>query len=389
MTTNTRPNGTGGIKQRGSTHTAYWFATDPATGRRVQHSKGGFRTKGDAQSHLTNVLDKVAEHTYTKDTQLSVKALLDDHWLPAMESRGLRPATLAQYRNVVNAWLVPQIGALKVPALTPADVTKMAGKLRTTKSAKGRKGLSPRSVQLAVGVLKAATSWATRNNMLARDPLMGVDRPAAKSKAMSAWTTDEARAFLSTVADDREAVVWALALTRGLRRGELAGLRWDAIDLKGGSLEVTHTRVLVDGKPVDSEPKTAAGRRLVPLDDSLVAMLRTHKTRQAREKLAAGPAYEDGGYVAVDQLGQPYYPEHLSNRFGTLAEKAELRRVRFHDLRHTAASLMLASGVPVKVVSEMLGHSSPTITLNVYQHVLPSMARDAGKALSASLLGGA
>ena len=384
MTPNVRPNGTGVIKQRGLTHTAYWFAIDPATGRRIQHSKGGFRTKGEAQSHLTNVLDKVAEHTYTKDTQLSVEALLELHWLPAMESRGLRPATLAQYRHVVDAWLVPQIGALKVPALTPADVTKMAGKLRTTKSARGRKGLSPRSVQLSVGVLKAATSWATRNNMLGRDPLMGVDRPAA-----TAWTTDEARAFLSAVADDREAVVWALALTRGLRRGELAGLCWDAIDLESGSLEITRTRVLVDGKSVDSEPKTAAGRRSVPLDGSLMAMLKAHQTRQKREKLAAGPAYQDAGYVAADPLGQPYYPEHLSNRFGTLAEDAGLRKVRFHDLRHTAASLMLAAGVPVKVVSEMLRHSSPTITLNVYQHVLPSMARDAGEALSASLLGGA
>ena len=146
-------------------------------------------------------------------------------------------------------------------------------------------------------------------------------------------------------------------------------------------------RVLVDGRAVDSEPKTDAGRRSVPLDDSLVAMLRSLKTRQAREKLAAGPAYQDGGYVAADQLGQPYYPEHLSNRFGTLAEDSELRKVRFHDLRHTAASLMLAAGVPVKVVSEMLGHGSPTITLNIYQHTLPSMARDAGEALSASLLG--
>ncbi len=344
MKTNSRPNGTGGIKQRGSTHTAYWFAIDPATGRRVQHSKGGFRTKGEAQSHLTNMLDKVAEHTYTEDTQLSVKALLELHWLPAMESRGLRPATLAQYRNVVNAWLVPQIGALKVPALTPAHVTKMAGKLRATKTAKGRKGLSPRSVQLSVGVLKAATSWATRNNMLGRDPLMGVDRPAAKSKAMSAWTTDEARAFLSAVADDRDAVIWALALTRGLRRGELAGLRWDAIDLKGGSVEVTRTRVLVDGKPVDSEPKTAAGRRSVPLDGSLVAMLRAHQTHQKREKLAAGPAYSDDGYVAADELGEPYHPERISTRFETLTENAELRKVRLHDTRHTAASLMLAAG---------------------------------------------
>ena len=204
---------------------------------------------------------------------------------------------------------------------------------------------------------------------------------------MSAWTTEEARAFLTATADDRLAVLWALALTRGLRRGELAGLRWDAIDLKGGTLQVRRTRVIVDGKVIDSTPKTSAGRRSVPLDVSLVAMLKSHRARQAAEKLTAGPAHQGAGYVAADELGRPDYPEYLSSRFEDLSGDAELRKVRFHDLRHTAAPLMLGAGVPVKVVSEMLGHSSPMITLSIYQHTLPSMARDAGEALSASLLG--
>jgi integrase len=377
----------GMIRQRGSTYTAIWHLTDPSTGKRRQHSKGGFRTRGDAQKHLNVVLGKVVEGSYRKDTPLTVRTLLEKHWLPAMESRELRAATIAQYRRVVDAWIVPQIGAIRVAALTPAHVSEMVEKLRTSESSRGRQGLSARSRQLAVGVLKSATAWATRNGMFGRDPLLGVDRPAAKSKAMTAWTTDEARAFLASVAEDREAVIWALALTRGLRRGELAGLRWDAIDLDGGTLEVRRTRVVVDGKPVDSEPKTAAGFRSVPLDDSLVAMLRSHRVQQATEKMGAGPAYDgDLTYVAVDERGHPYHPEHFSTRFESLAKRAELRVVRLHDLRHTAASLMLGAGVPVKVVSEMLGHSSPTITLSIYQHTIPSMARDAGAALSASLL---
>src|ERR1700728_3118991 len=385
----------GSIRQRGDTFTAYWFTTDPATGARRQHSKGGFvrenparPPRGDsAREHLNSVLGKVQDDTWRPEKPLTVKDLLELHWLPAMTSRGLRPATLSQYRMVVKSWLVPQLGAFKVKSLTPGPMGTAVEALRSTKTAQGRKGLSDRSVQLAVGTLKAATTWAVKNGLLARDPLIGYDRPKATSKEMTAWTTDEARAFLASTSGDRLAVVWALALTRGLRRGELAGLRWDAIDLEGGTLQVRHTRVVVDGKVIDSVPKTSAGRRSVPLDSSLVALLKSHKAHQAAEKLANRPAYQDGGYVAADELGRPYYPDSLSTWFEDHTEAAKLRKVRFHDLRHTAASLMLGAGVPVKVVSEMLGHSSPIITLSIYQHTLPSMAKEAAEALSASLLG--
>ncbi len=144
---------------------------------------------------------------------------------------------------------------------------------------------------------------------------------------------------------------------------------------------------MVDGKAIDSEPKTAHGVRSVPLDSALVSMLRSRRARQASERLAGGPAYSDGGYVVADELGRPLHPDIVSGRFYKLVREAGLRRIRLHDCRHTAATLMLASGVPVKVVQEMLGHSLPTITLSIYADVLPGMGHEAGAALSASLLG--
>jgi integrase len=271
--------------------------------------------------------------------------------------------------------------------LRPADVTDLVETLRTEKSSRGRKGLSARSAQLSVGVLKAACRWGVENELLARNPIAGVQRPRLESKAMRAWTADDARTFLTKTRTDRLAVGWALLLTRGLRRGELAGLRWDHVDIEGGVLRVAETRVVVDGKAVESSPKTASGRGSIPLDGSLVALLRTHRARQAAEKLAAGEAYSDGGYLVCDELGQPCHPDTISGWFDDAVKAAKLPRIRLHDTRHTAASLMLASGVPTKVVSEMLGHSSPTITLSIYAHVLPGMAEEAGAALSASLLG--
>jgi integrase len=377
----------GFIRPRGKTFTAYWNLLDPATGKWKQHTRGGFKTKGAAQQFLNGVLGKVADNSWRPDKPLTVSQLLNDHWLPAQEARGLRPATLAQYRRVADAWIKPRVGEVKVAALTPAHVNAMVDGLRTDTSSRKRDGLSPRSAQLSVGLLKAACKWALENGLVGRNPLVGVRRPSARSKTMTAWSVDEARAFLKATADDQLASVWALALTRGLRRGELCGLRWSDIDLDPGRIAITRTRVVVDGRAVDSDPKTAAGVRSVPLDPSLVTLLRPRRVQQSAEKLAAGPAYSDGGYVVSDELGEPIHPDTLSERFDKAVKAAQLRRIRLHDCRHTAASLMLASGVPVKVVSEMLGHSSPTITLSIYAHTLPGMAEKAGAALSASLLG--
>jgi integrase len=240
---------------------------------------------------------------------------------------------------------------------------------------------------LAVGILKAACAFAVSTEMIGRNPIAGIRRPRAESPTMRAWTSGEARAFLDATSDDRLAFAWALLLTRGLRRGELCGLKWSAIDLDAGTLRVVSTLITVEGRPVASRPKTSAGLRSIPLEAQLVALLRAHRRRQRTEQVAAGPAYERGGYLLADELGRPYHPDTISGWFESRVAETGLPRIRLHDCRHTAASLMLASGVPVKVVSEILSHASPTITLSVYAHVMPGMAEEAGAALSASLLG--
>lgn len=376
----------GSTFKRGGAWCARWSIDDAATGERRQFSKGGFRLQKDARDHLNTVLGRVADGSWRPDSSLTVRVLLEEHWLEAMESRDLRPATMVQYRKVVGAWINPNIGATTVNALTAKKVNELVRTLRTKKTSTGRDGLSPRSIQLAVGILKAACAWGVANDLLTRNPVAGVKRPRGASRVMQAWTTDEARQFLEFTKDGRLAFAWTLLLTRGLRRGELCGLRWSDVGLDTGSITINHTRVTVAGKAVDGVPKTAAGRRAIPLDQSLSPILRAHKARQGREKLAAGGAYEESGYLVADELGRPYHPDSVSGWFDDRVKLSGLPRIRLHDTRHTAASLMLASNVPVKVVSEMLGHASPTITLAIYAHVMPGMAEEAGAALSASLL---
>jgi integrase len=168
----------------------------------------------------------------------------------------------------------------------------------------------------------------------------------------------------------------------------VAGLRWDAVELEAGRLAITATRVLTEGgQVVNSRPKTAAGVRPIPLGAHLVGALRAHRRRQIEERLRAGEAYEDSGYVFTDELGAAHYPDTFSERFDRLVANAGLPRIRLHDARHTCASAMLAAGESVKVVQELLGHASPTVTLGVYAHVLPGMAEQATERLSSQLFG--
>jgi integrase len=191
-----------------------------------------------------------------------------------------------------------------------------------------------------------ATHWAWEQHLIGRDVLSGYKRPkiAPSGRASSSWTAEEAGKFLAAVAYDRLRACWWLLLTRGMRRGELLGLRWEDIDLDARRLRIVRTRVVVDGQVVESAPKTASSRRLMPLDAALVAELRAHRRRQLEERLRAGEAWGDSGFVFTDELGRPVRPDTLSGRFDALIAKAGVRRIKLHDGRHSAATMLLEDG---------------------------------------------
>jgi integrase len=369
----------GFIKQRASgSYTAFWKVRDPGRGVYRQHTKV-FPTEKEAKKHLAIVAGKVAEGSWKPDQALTVAQLLLDHWLPAQRPR-VRPTTLAQYEGAVESWVLPYLGAVRAATLTPKMVTGWQDRLSTERQ------LSARSLQMSTGFLKAATKYALENGLLGRDPLVGVRRPRAQARAMKVWTPEQAKTFLVSTRDDRLYAAWAIFLGRGLRRGEVAGLRWEHVNLDAGTLRVATTRVLTNGgQAVESGPKTDAGARTIDLDAALVAILRQHRRRQIEERLRAGEAYEDTGFVFVGELGSPYYPGYFSDAWERRISTLGLPKIRLHDARHTCFTAMLAAGEPVKVVQELAGHANPNITLSVYAHVLPGMAKAAGERLSAQL----
>jgi integrase len=377
----------GSTIKRGNTWTSYWSMTDPATGNRRQASKGGFRTQREAQAHLTAVMPSVQAGTFRPDGKLTVNAVLEE-WLAAKTSEGLRPGTLNMYGDVIAGWLVPNIGGLKLTELSPKVAGELVTKLRSPEGSRlGRGPLSDRSVQLAVTILKSATRWAWEQGSIGRDVLAGYKRPKIQpsDRVATAWTADEAGQFLSAVADDRLRAAWWLLLARGPRRGEVCGLRWEDLDLEAGRLRIVHTRVMVDNKAVPSDPKTSAGRRSISLDPQLVAEFRSHRKRQLEERLRAGGAWTDSGFVFTDPLGHPIHPDTFSGRFDALIAKAGVRRVRLHDGRHSAATMLLEGGTPVHTVSQILGHSKASITLDVYAHAVDRGGEVAGERLTALL----
>ena len=334
------------------------------------------------------ILGSVLDGTFRRDTKLTVADLLD-RWLAAKRSEGLKEGTLTMYSNVVNGWLKPNIGGLPVTQLNETVAGELDKTLRSPEGSRlGRGALSDRSVQLAITVLKAATKWAwSQSHLMAHDVLAGYKRPKdrAGNRASSAWSAEEARQFLASVADDRLRCLWWLLLTRAPRRGEACGLKWEDVKLDLGRLQIVHTRVMVGASAGESDPKTAAGVRPIKLDAQLVTEFHNHRRRQLEERMAAGPAWEDSGYVFVDELGAPVLPQTVSRRFDALIAKAGVRRIRLHDARHSAATLLLEDGVPVHIVSKMLGHSKPSITLDIYSHAVDTGGDIAGERLTALL----
>jgi integrase len=385
MTETTTPRakkGTGRIFERPSGWYAQWSSRDPQTGARIQHKKGAFRTEREARKFLTGEIGKVDSGTFVPAPKPKLLTEVLDAWLATKTD--CRPTTLEGYTVAVEKWLKPRLGGTKVPALTEQGVKDALAELAAQGGKKGGP-LSARTCQLALVTLRQALKFAMRQGWAVRNVAIDVTVKQTR-KEMSCWTEAEARKFLGAVRDDRLFALWALYLTRGPRRGELAGLRWDLVDLDEGFMWIRRTRVLVGGHAQDSTPKTDAGVRRIGLDPGLVDILRAHRRRQIEDKLRAGTAWADTGYVFTDVIGEPVKPDHISDQFAKLCVTAAVPVIRLHDTRHTAVTLMLESGEDLKVVSTVVGHADTRITQQIYQHVLDVQVDDAGARLSRMVL---
>jgi integrase len=379
----------GGTRKRGTTWTWYLGVVDPATGRRRQLSKGGFRTKREAQTALSEAMAALRSGTFVEPSRLTLGAYLSEEWLPTARA-AIRPTTWATYRIYAEAHVIPALGHVPLQALTAGHLNRLYTDLAEHGRRDGRGGLKPKSVRHVHVLLHKALSDAVRWGLVARNVAGGADPPRVPRRDRGVWSAKELRAFLEATNDDRLAAMWLLFATTGMRRSELLGLPWSAVDLDAtpGRLAVVQTVVVVDKHAVVvAEAKTATSRRQIALDPFTVATLKAHRVRQLEERLAWRPAWTDTGLVFTREDGQVLHPEHVTKRFARLVRDAGLPRITLHGVRHSYATAALAAGEPLKVVSERLGHASTSITANLYQHVLPSMDERTANAVANLILG--
>lgn len=379
---------------KGSTWT-FQFAVPRGEGRRFI-TKGGFRTKKEAEAALAEAL---ADHgrsptASVEPSKLPLARYLTEEWLPTLH--GLKPTTRRGYRVLVDAYIVPGLGDVRLCDLTAGQVAKFYEQLRTSGRKRpkkdGSRGLSDSTVHHVHVAMSAALGHAVEAGLLRISPISQLPkkaRPKVRSEQrpeMTVWSVDECQQFLAVAADHRLGPVYELDLNTGLRRGELVALRWANVDLEAKVLAVRRNSAVVDYEIVEGTPKGNRART-VDLDDGTVAALRAHRRRQLEERLAWGEAWQEHGLVFTKEDGSPLHPQTLLWHLRKISAAAGVPRVRLHDLRHTHATLGLAAGVPAKVMQERLGHSSVQITLDLYAHVLPGMQADAAAKIGGLLRG--
>jgi integrase len=361
---------------------------DPATGKRKQDQRSGFATERAALNAMRAALGQVERGTFVAEEASTLAAFVRDEWLPG-RSAAVRASTWASYRDALEGRVLPRIGALRLDRVTPRHVGELYAELLTSGGRDERRGpgLSARTVAYTGMILTRVFGDAVKRGLIVRNPAEHVERPKVRDVEMSWWSVTEARAFLAHVEGDRFEGLWKLLLTTGMRRGEALGLRWDDVDLDAGRLAVRRALVTVGYRVEWSEPKTDASRRVVALDPATVDALRGHRRRQLEERLALGAGYRDENLVFPQVTGERLHPDYVSKTFDRLVKAAGVPRIRLHDLRHTAATTMLEQGVPLKVVTERLGHSSTRITADLYQHASETMQDDAAAKLGTAFLG--
>ncbi len=358
---------------------------DPITGReRRRWYPAGTRAE-DARS-LANQLAAARAADRPGRSSLTVAVYLTQRWLPTKQL-SLRASTWDGYRRNIDLHVVPRIGRVPLRHLRPDHLERLYADLRADGRADGSGGLDDKTVLEIHTILRRALDDALRRGMICTNPATVAHAPKRRplaSAASRAWNAQQLRAFLESIADSRfHAALW-LAANTGMRRGELLGLRCGEVDLEAGRLSVNRSLVSVGYQLHETRGKTRTARRSIDLDDRTVAVLADWRRRRQAEDERFDPEDADA-YVFARPDGSPTHPQVLSDMFNKLVARSGLPRIRLHDLRHTHATLLLKAGVPITVVSERLGHSTPGFTMATYQHVLPGMQAEAARAFAGLL----
>ncbi len=353
---------------------------DRETGKRRELTKT-FATKREAKNWAEAEAERYREDPHRKPPSEETVGDYLKRWFPQMiAQRALRQSSIARY-EVDLAHVHRLIGACKLKSLTPLDIQNVY----TTLLNEGRAAATVRHVRVIIhGALQDAVAW----DLVAKDPARGTKAPKVPRRELQIPSMEQAQDLLKAAQSDRLFALWMFLALTGCRRGEALALKWDDIDWERRVVTIQRTLSGYGAKRTANPPKTLAGLRIVALSDYLLDILSKHRHQQKLERLAAGSTWQEGGWVFTTRNGTWFAGGHVYDYFKRLVRRAGLPdTLHIHDLRHAMASYWIANGVPVKVVSERLGHANIAITMEIYGHLLPNMQANAADKMDALLLG--
>ena len=371
-----RGNGEGSITRRKDGLYMARYTVETAIGAKRKTLYG--KTRGEVSEKLTKAMADRDDGLVFDADNLKVGEYLE-RWLVDSVLDTVRPTTYERYEQIVRIHVRPALGSVKLKNLTPVHV-------RGLYREKLEAGLSARTVQYIHVTLHKALKQAVQDGLIPRNATEAVKAPQVRREEMRPLSGEQVKVLLEVARGDRLEALYVLAIHTGLRQGELLGLKWEDVDLESGTLRVRRTLVTAKGGPVLTAPKTKGSRRSVKLTQGAVEALRSHLKHQLQEIDRAGSLWRENGLMFASESGEPLDRRYLTScRYKALLKRAELPMIRFHDLRHTCATLLLSKNVNPKIVSEMLGHASIAITLDTYSHVLPNMRDQAAAAMEEAL----
>jgi integrase len=350
---------------------------DPVSGKRISRYVNFQGTKREAHAELNRLLSRRNEGTYIDPTKMTVGEYLQ-HWLVVHVDRRVAAKTAARHRGIVQHQIAPRLGNVPMRKLTAVHIEAFEANLQREGYVKGRKrgqGLTAQTVLHLHRTLSQALAHAVKTGVLFKNPAEQVKPPRPTSREIAILTKPEVATLLRAAEPTWLYLPVLVAVTTGMRRGELLGLRWSDIDLKAARLTVNQSLERAKGKTLFKSPKTATSRRTITLPALTIEALKEHRAAQAAERLRLGLGKPE--LVLSHGDGSPMDPDSITKAFDRLIKAAGVRRITFHGLRHTHISHQLMDGVHVKIVSERAGHASVSTTLSVYAAFIPNMQADA------------
>lgn len=374
-----RANGEGSIRKRsdGRWEGRYTAGRDPETGRPVYKNVLG-KTQAEVKEKLKRAIEENAGLDFSKAGQYTVGQWMDV-WFENCAKIKVRPSSHQTYRGYIDHHIKPYIGDIQLNRLTSLDLQRLykkllsGGRVERIEAEKQPKGLSPKTMRNINQVISAALTFAKEQKLIISNPTEGCSLPKLEHKEMKTLTVDQLQSFLREAKESGVYEMYYIELATGLRRGELLGLKWEDIDLKQAVIRVRRQVARINGEIVEAPLKTKNSYRTISVGEDAVGILKQQKEKGHSE------------YVFPSPMGGPISPDSVLHMLHRVLKRAGLPKVRFHDLRHTFATLALQNGVDVKTVSGMLGHYSAGFTLDTYAHVTTQAQRQAANTMGGVL----